>query len=163
MDIAKSLLPQESSLKDFRNRFIGGKMSCIVRSMTLVYNVWNFSFGYASSVYPIRAMPVEVWFIPMISSNISEEFLPHISLEFFRLDFGCQIVNYISKPGSIFRFPSNCVHLPLRFFIRCKIYLITSNVNRYVNIYFYRRGAANLVTRESRCCDTVVIDRCITT
>ena len=55
-------------------------MSCIVRSMTLVYNVRDFGFGYASSVYPIIAIPVEVWFVPMISSNISEEFLPHISL-----------------------------------------------------------------------------------
>ena len=69
-------------------------MSCIVRSMTLVYNVRNFRFGYASSVYSIRAMPIEL-LIPMISSNISEEFLPHISLESFRLDFGCQIVDYI--------------------------------------------------------------------
>ena len=137
MDIAKSRRPPESCLKDFRNCFVGGKMSCIVRSMTLVYNVRDFGFGYALSVYPIRAMPVEVWFIPMISSNFSEEFLPHIPLEFFRLDFGCQIVDYISIPGSIFRVPTNCVHLLLRFFIRCEIYLITSNVNVYVNIYFY--------------------------
>ena len=136
MDIAKSRRPPESCLKDFRNRFVGGKMSCIVRFMTLVYNIRNFSFRYSSSVYPIRAMPVEVWFIPMISSNFSEEFLPHIPLEFLRLDLGFQIVYYISIPGSIFRVPTNCVHLSLRFFIRCEIYLITSNVNLYVNIYF---------------------------
>ena len=163
MDIAKSRRPPESCLKNFRNRFVGGEMSCIVRSMTLVYNVRDFGFGYASSVYPIRAMPVEVWFIPMISSNFSEEFLPHIPLEFLRLDLGFQIVYYISIPGSIFRVPTNCVHLSLRFFIRCEIYLITSNVNLYVNIYFYRLGVVIVVTRGSRRCDTVVIDRCITT
>ena len=53
----------------------------------------------------------------MISSKFSEEFLPHIPLEFFRLDFGCQIVDYISITGPIFRVPSNCVHPSLRFFI----------------------------------------------
>ena len=138
-------------------------MSCIVKSMTLVYNVRNFNFGYASSLYPIRAMPVEVWFMPMISSNFSEEFLPHIPFQFFMLDFGCQIFDYISIPGSISRVPTNCVHLSLRFFNRCEIYLITSNVNLCVNIYFYRRGVVIVVTRESRRFDTVVIDRCITT